>query len=71
MVHMFDRLYLFRPRTCVPLNAFSRPICEMCVAHQWVTVMIDAHSWRLDTKDHDTAEMSSSLYHFAQKLFKE
>jgi hypothetical protein len=30
-----------------------------------------AHAWRLDTNGHDTAEMSSSLYHFAQKLFKE
>ena len=27
--------------------------------------------WRVDTNGHDTAVMSNSLYHFAQKLFKE
>ena len=30
-----------------------------------------AHIWRVDTNGHDTAEMSHSLYHFAQRLFKE
>jgi enterochelin esterase-like enzyme len=29
------------------------------------------HVWRVDTNGHDTAEMSHSIYHFAQKLFKE
>lgn len=29
------------------------------------------HLWRLDENGHDTAEMSSNLYHFAQRLFKE
>ena len=29
------------------------------------------HIWRVDTNGHDTGEMSHSLYHFAQKLFKE
>jgi enterochelin esterase-like enzyme len=29
------------------------------------------HIWRFDTHGHDTAEMSHSLYHFAQLLFKE
>jgi enterochelin esterase-like enzyme len=29
------------------------------------------HIWRMDGNGHDTAEMSSSLYHFAQLLFKE
>jgi enterochelin esterase-like enzyme len=29
------------------------------------------HVWRVDTNGHDTAEMSSSLYHFAQLLFRE
>lgn len=30
-----------------------------------------SHVWRVDTNGHDTGEMSNSLYHFAQKLFKE
>jgi enterochelin esterase-like enzyme len=30
-----------------------------------------SHIWRVDTNGHDTAEMSHSLYHFAQKLFRE
>ena len=30
-----------------------------------------SHIWRLDTNGHDTGEMSNSLYHFAQKLFKD
>jgi hypothetical protein len=29
------------------------------------------HIWRVDTNGHDTGVMSNSLYHFAQKLFKE
>jgi enterochelin esterase-like enzyme len=29
------------------------------------------HIWRVDTNGHDTAVMSESLYHFAQKLFRE
>jgi enterochelin esterase-like enzyme len=29
------------------------------------------HIWRVDTNGHDTAEMSNSLYHFAQLLFRE
>ena len=29
------------------------------------------HIWRVDTNGQDTAVMSHSLYHFAQKLFKE
>jgi hypothetical protein len=29
------------------------------------------HIWRVDTNGHDTAEISNSLYHFAQLLFKE
>ena len=29
------------------------------------------HVWRVDTNGHDTAEMSHSLYHFAQLLFRE
>jgi len=29
------------------------------------------HIWRVDTNGHDTAEMSHSLYHFAQKLFRQ
>lgn len=30
-----------------------------------------SHIWRVDTNGHDTGEMSNSLYHFAQRLFKE
>lgn len=29
------------------------------------------HVWRLDGNAHDTAEMSSNLYHFVQRIFKE
>ena len=29
-----------------------------------------SHIWRVDTNGHDTGEMSQSLYHFAQLLFK-
>ena len=29
------------------------------------------HIWRVDTNGHDTTEMSNSLYHFAQLLFRE
>jgi enterochelin esterase-like enzyme len=29
------------------------------------------HVWRVDTNGHDTGAMSDSLYHFAQKLFKD
>jgi hypothetical protein len=29
------------------------------------------HVWRLDGNAHDTAEMSSNLYHFAQRLFRQ
>lgn len=29
------------------------------------------HVWRVDTNGHDTGEMSHSLYHFAQLLFRE
>jgi enterochelin esterase-like enzyme len=29
------------------------------------------HFWRVDENGHDTAAMSSNLYHFVQKLFKE
>jgi hypothetical protein len=30
-----------------------------------------SHIWRVDTNGHDTGEMSHSLYHFAQLLFRE
>jgi len=29
------------------------------------------HIWRVDTNAHGTAAMSSNVYHFAQKLFKD
>ena len=39
--------------------------------HDYLTEKGVAHIWRVDTNGHDTGVMSSSLYHFAQKLFKE
>ena len=48
-----------------PLQRYNRDL------HTYLQEKGVAHSWRLDTNGHDTAEMSSSLYHFAQKLFKE
>jgi hypothetical protein len=40
---------------------------------QRAPIIIDnlRHVWRVDTNGHDTAEMSNSLYHFAQLLFRE
>lgn len=29
------------------------------------------HTWRVDTNGYNTAVMSNSLYHLAQKLFKD
>ena len=48
-----------------PLQRYNRDL------HTYLQEAGVPHSWRLDTNGHDTAEMSSSLYHFAQKLFKE
>lgn len=48
-----------------PLQRYNRDL------HTYLQEKGVAHSWRLDTNGHDTAEMSSSLYHFAPKLFKE
>ena len=39
--------------------------------HDYLTEKGVPHIWRVDTNGHDTAVMSHSLYHFAQKLFKE
>ena len=39
--------------------------------HDYLTEKGVPHIWRVDTNGHDTGVMSSSLYHFAQKLFKE
>ena len=39
--------------------------------HDYLTERGVPHIWRVDTNGHDTGVMSSSLYHFAQKLFKE
>ena len=39
--------------------------------HDYLKEKNVSHIWRVDTNGHDTAEMSHSLYHFAQKLFKE
>jgi enterochelin esterase-like enzyme len=39
--------------------------------HDYLTEKGVPHIWRVDTNGHDTAVMSNSLYHFAQKLFKE
>lgn len=39
--------------------------------HDYLSQEGVAHIWRVDTNGHDTAAMSDSLYHFAQKLFKE
>ena len=39
--------------------------------HEYLTEKGVPHVWRVDTNGHDTGVMSSSLYHFAQKLFKE
>jgi enterochelin esterase-like enzyme len=39
--------------------------------HDYLTEKGVPHIWRVDTNGHDTGEMSTSLYHFAQKLFKE
>jgi enterochelin esterase-like enzyme len=39
--------------------------------HDYLTEKGVPHVWRVDTNGHDTAVMSNSLYHFAQKLFKE
>jgi enterochelin esterase-like enzyme len=48
-----------------PLQRYNRDL------HTYLEEKGVPHAWRLDTNAHDTAEMSSSLYHFAQKLFKE
>ena len=39
--------------------------------HDYLKEKSVPHIWRVDTNGHDTGEMSHSLYHFAQKLFKE
>jgi enterochelin esterase-like enzyme len=39
--------------------------------HDYLTEKNVPHIWRVDTNGHDTGAMMSSLYHFAQKLFKE
>jgi enterochelin esterase-like enzyme len=39
--------------------------------HDYLTEKGVPHIWRVDTNGHDTGEMTSSLYYFAQKLFKE
>jgi enterochelin esterase-like enzyme len=39
--------------------------------HDYLTEKGVPHVWRVDTNGHDTGVMSNSLYHFAQKLFKE
>ena len=39
--------------------------------HDYLTEKGVPHVWRVDTNGHDTGVMSDSLYHFAQKLFKE
>jgi enterochelin esterase-like enzyme len=39
--------------------------------HDYLTEKGVSHIWRVDTNGHDTGEMSDSLYHFAQKLFKD
>ena len=38
--------------------------------HEYLNEKGVTHIWRVDTNGHDTGEMSHSLYHFAQKLFK-
>jgi enterochelin esterase-like enzyme len=48
-----------------PLQRYNRDL------HTYLEEKGVPHAWRLDTNGHDTAEMSSSLYHFAQRLFKE
>jgi hypothetical protein len=45
----------------------ATPLAE----HDYLTEKGVPHIWRVDTNGHDTAVMSNSLYHFAQKLFKE
>ena len=39
--------------------------------HTFLTEKGVPHIWRLDGNAHDTADMSSNFYHFAQRLFKE
>jgi enterochelin esterase-like enzyme len=39
--------------------------------HDYLTEKGVPHIWRVDTNGHDTGVMTNSLYHFAQKLFKE
>ena len=39
--------------------------------HDYLTEKSVPHTWRVDTNGHDTGAMTDSLYHFAQKLFKE
>jgi enterochelin esterase-like enzyme len=39
--------------------------------HDYLTQQGVPHVWRVDTNGHDTAEMSHSLYHVAQLLFRE
>jgi len=39
--------------------------------HDYLTEKGVPHIWRVDANGHDTGEMTNSLYHFAQKLFKE
>ena len=39
--------------------------------HDYLTEQGVPHIWRVDTNGHDTRAMTSSLYHFAQKLFKQ
>jgi enterochelin esterase-like enzyme len=38
--------------------------------HDYLAEKRVTHVWRVDTNGHDTSEMSHSLYHFAQLLFK-
>jgi enterochelin esterase-like enzyme len=39
--------------------------------HEYLDANKVPHVWRVDTNGHDTGEMSQSLYHFAQLLFRE
>ena len=39
--------------------------------HDYLTEKGVPHIWRVDTNGHDTGAMTNSLYHFAQKLFKD
>jgi len=39
--------------------------------HDYLQEQGVSHIWRVDTNGHDTGEMSNSLYHFAQLLFRD